>query len=132
VQRSAASDKQIYSARELFVPVDAATGWEAAVYDHFHALVQTICVKLHASDDGVDRRMVGGSTYSFEVWPGHPFEEEVLSQLETFRTRTSELRARVREYNDQQGRPAVRLSVTFYAGQCVVPHEEETNAPKHA
>src|SRR6185295_19348815 len=59
-----------YTASEFFVPRDARVGWEAAVFDHFQALVKTIAAKL--ADDGARRDQVGGSTYSFDVWPGHP------------------------------------------------------------
>lgn len=51
-----------YQSRELFIPLDATVGWEAAVYDHFQALVRTIGVKLGLAADAKEHALVGGST----------------------------------------------------------------------
>src|SRR5262249_49012627 len=75
-----------YSSEELFIPIDASAGWEAAVYDHFHALVSTICAKLELSAGRSDAPPMGGSTYSFTFWPGHPLERELLDSLDRFRS----------------------------------------------
>jgi hypothetical protein len=106
-----------YSAREFSVPRGAAKGWEAAVFDHVHAMVKTISARLAGSSE--QPPLTGGSTYSFEVWPGHPFEAEVLGQLEGFRERMSALRQRVREYNQDHPLPDRTVHVTVYGGQCV-------------
>lgn len=122
--RVQAGDEPTYSASDFFVPKDAPVGWEAAVFDHFHALVTTIAAKL--ADDGSRRDQIGGSTYSFDVWPGHPLEREALAQLSEFRERTSKLRERIREYNAAANRPDAFLTVTLYAGQSVL---ENSAAP---
>jgi len=111
-----------YTASEFFVPRDARVGWEAAVFDHFQALVKTIAAKL--ADDGARRDQVGGSTYSFDVWPGHPLEQEALGQLAVFRERTSSLRERIRAFNDRATRPDKFWTVTLYAGQSVLDNSE--------
>jgi hypothetical protein len=111
-----------FAATEFFVPRDAQVGWEAAVFDHFQALVKTIAAKLN--DDGARRDQVGGSTYSFDVWPGHPLESEALEQLRTFRERSSSLRERIRAFNDGARRPEKFWTVTLYAGQSVLENSE--------
>jgi hypothetical protein len=81
--------------------------------------------KLHADTDGAaanDR--IGGSTYSFEVWPGHPYAERVYEQLARFRNETSALRRDVDAYNQQVGKPKNYDRVTAYMGQCVIEEED--------
>jgi hypothetical protein len=111
-----------YAASEFFVPREARVGWEAAVFDHFQALVKTIAAKL--ADDGARRDQIGGSTYSFDVWPGHPLEQEALGQLAAFRERTSNLRERIRAFNDRATHPDKFWTVTLYAGQSVLDNSE--------
>src|SRR5207248_4916520 len=91
-----------YSARSIIVPVGARSGWEAAVYDHFQAVVKTIVRKLRADSEGsnIDDR-TGGSTYGFEVWDGHPLAEKVYGELARHRKETSELRKEVDEFNEK-------------------------------
>jgi hypothetical protein len=122
VQRSDDTEP-LYSARQFFVPRDASSGWEAAVFDHFQALVKTIAQRL-ATRAPPNPNSVGGSTYSFEIWPGHPLEAEVLSWLESLRIRTSELRAAIGAHNAENARPPNYFEVTVYAGQCVTVQNE--------
>lgn len=107
---------------QFFVAQGAASGWEGAIFDHFQALVRTVAARLRAGAS--EREIIGGSTYSFDVWAGHPLEEEALSQLRRFREQTSELRQRIADYNQAHARPREYSAVTIYAGQCVV---KETN-----
>jgi hypothetical protein len=109
----------VYSAPELVVGFDEPAGWEAAVWDHYQAVVQTITTKLAHETAASQRDLVGGSTYTFVVWPGHPLEEEVLSQLREYRAQQSALRARVDAYNAAHPMPAERTEVVVYGGQCV-------------
>lgn len=41
---------------------------------------------------------IGGSTYTFDVWPGHPHRDEVLSFLEHVREHGRALRQKVEAY----------------------------------
>jgi hypothetical protein len=115
----------VYSSRQLVIGGGSVTGWEAAVFDHFQALVRTIAVRLRTMGEKPERNVVGGSTYSCEVWQGHPLEEEVFRQLEDLRARASDLRARVRAYNDEHRGPRARSEVTLYFGQVPTEIEEE-------
>ncbi len=117
ISRQPSPQGEQYSAQQFFIPRDAATGWEAAVFDHFQALVRTIGARLRSGPS--ERETVGGSTYSFDVWPGHPLEAEALAQLKRFRSQCSELRQRVADYNREHPHPGVYSAVTIYAGQFV-------------
>ena len=106
---------------ECVVRFEAPVGWEAAVFDHYQALVTALCTKLRAGDTRARREdAVGGSTYGFDVWAGHPMEEEVLGLLKTTREQAGELRARLEAYNADVGLPNDAQRVVFYVGQTVL------------
>jgi hypothetical protein len=113
-----------YSARTLVIPVDAKFGWEAAVYDHFQAVVRTIAQKLSTKLTADARDSVGGSTFTFQVWPGHPLEGEVTGALARFRREYDNLRERVRAFNDANPAPKRWHRVVVYGGQSVTEEEE--------
>jgi hypothetical protein len=115
-----------YRARVFYVPVGAETGWEAAVFDHYHAVVKTICTKLQTQPRATEDDFVGGSTYALIVWEGHGLESEALSFLGRFRAELRALRARVVDYNKTHERPTRRKRVIIYGGQCVTEEDAET------
>jgi DNA-binding PadR family transcriptional regulator len=113
-----------YSSAGLFVEQGAGIGWEASVYDHFNAMVRTICARLE--NDAESRQYAdktGGSTYSFDVGPEHPLRSEVLETLNEFRARASDLRARVVAHNEEHGAPQRRERVVAYAGLSVLTED---------
>jgi hypothetical protein len=109
-----------YASERFDVPVGSEGGYEAALLDHFQALVAAICVKLRAGaarsqpDDAT-----GGGTYTFAVWPGHPLEDEARSLLSKVRGQVNDLRERVDRHNAALEAPAVQAPVVFYMGQYV-------------
>jgi hypothetical protein len=112
-------------ATNLVLGFDDPAGWESSVLDHFTALVQTIMRKL-ATDQRANRHdEVGGSTYHFVLWRGHPFESEVLGELSRFRERMSALRAKLDEYNGAQSGRQPKLRVVAYYGQSAVEEADE-------
>ncbi|HEX6245670.1 MAG TPA: hypothetical protein VFZ61_32320 [Polyangiales bacterium] len=116
---------QGYVAKDFVVALGSSVGWEAAVFDHFQAVVQTICQRLRTgSAEDPDAKAIGGSTYSFDLWPGHPLEQEVKAQLSAIRTQCSALRQRVEAINAASPRGTAQ-QVVFYAGQCVLDSEAE-------
>jgi hypothetical protein len=120
LERSADS----YQARDFSVLLNSAVGWEAAVFDHVQAMVQTICQRLRGGavvPSG--KETVGGSTYSFDIWDGHPFEQEVEGALARFRAHHTELRERVDAWNRDHGRPPDYRQVVVYGGQCRLERE---------
>jgi hypothetical protein len=86
------------------------------VFDHFQAVVKTILARMRAEESSTDDGM-GGSTYVFDVWSGHPHEAEVLGLLGALRRQTSTLRKLVSDYNAAHSRPRRVTRVTFYGGQ---------------
>lgn len=127
VQKSGEGEPAIYRASTFLVPVGAQHGWEAAVFDHFQAVVRAIGSKVQrglsrsAHDD-----VVGGATLTFDVSPGHPDRDEVLSLLERVRAELNELWARVQAYNETHPiDEAERTEVSFYFGQSVVAPDED-------
>jgi hypothetical protein len=123
---------------DFVVPRGAEAGWEAAVFDHVQAVVQTICQRLQratqkpalAGDEdrvGVKQHAsgaIGGSTYSFDLGPEHPLAGEVKGQLEALRQRLGELRLRVDAHNREAGLPAEYEQVVTYVGQCILEKEQ--------
>lgn len=115
----------VYTCLTVVLPVGTPFGWEAALWDHYTALVQAMGVKL---EQGRTRTLpadeTGGSTYSFEIWPGHPFEERVRSLLREHRVDLSALREDVERFNRKHGIPASgHTEVVFYFGQSVRERE---------
>jgi hypothetical protein len=123
-----AGDAARYQAQHCVIPLGDPLGWEAAVFDHYQALVTAICAKL---DSGVRRaeagEAIGGSTYHYEVWPGHPLEAEVLAHLQRLRQQSVELRHKVEAHNAAEAErlPASRRTVISYVGQTVIEREQE-------
>jgi hypothetical protein len=120
-----------YSSRSMVLPLGTSVGWEAALFDHFQAVVKTLCTRLREGPDS--KGVVGGSTYSFNVWPGHPHEEEARATLQQFRARCSDLRKRVQEFNDANGLPDSYEKIVAYAGQVGIEQDKtndsDTNGP---
>lgn len=120
-----------WSCETCFIPQGTAVGWEAAVFDHFQALVAALCIKLRqGAIRSLPSDVVGGSTWSFDVWAGHPHAEEVYGLLKRQRAEVTALRTRVTAYNEQVGRPEDADRVTFYLGQSVVLGRDEEVSEK--
>jgi hypothetical protein len=107
------------------IPMDSDAGWAASVYDHYSAAVGTITNKLRGGGRAAARDTIGGSTFAFDVWAGHPFESEVLGLLAELRPRAQALRSRVDAYNESVGPPPDADRVVFYMGQNVMGDERD-------
>jgi hypothetical protein len=114
-----------YTARSLVLPLGSTVGWEAAVFDHFKAVVNTVTRRL-----GMDRKRpeladrVGGSTYTLDVWPGHPYAERAHETLKQLRSQLTELRDEVERYNADHPVPERYTQVLMYVGQCLIEQGE--------
>lgn len=118
----------LYQARKLVFPLGSTAGWEAAVFDHFKALVATIMSRL--PDKAVAPTLkdaVGGSTYTISVWPGHPMEDEVYGTLKRFRSELSDMRDRAAKINQEQGVPEAHTRAVIYVGQCLIGEGSDSN-----
>jgi DNA-binding Lrp family transcriptional regulator len=115
-----------YKAGALVIPLGAAVGWEAAVFDHFKALVTTIMCRLREDRTAPALAdQIGGSTYTIDVWNGHPLADEVYGTLGRMRAALSELRSRVDEFNQERELPDSYTRVLIYAGQCLIQEDNE-------
>lgn len=129
------ADPSLLRSHTCVVTLEEAFGWEAALFDHFQAIVNAITMKLRGGRRTANSAdILGGSTYSFDVWPGHPLEDRVLGLLRETREHLSELHAAVVAHNDEHRTlDADGVSkVTFYLGQSVrQPHgiDEDRREP---
>jgi hypothetical protein len=114
--------KVLYSSAECVIPFGDPAGWEAAVFDHYQAMVTAICTKLSlGKTHAVQGEWIGGSTYGFDVWDGHPEQGTVLGFLQATRERAVELRKRVEAHNVSHFPPeGATQHVIAYVGQTVV------------
>jgi hypothetical protein len=123
--RTERDGETLYEAGGLVIPLGAPAGWEAAVFDHFKAMVTTVISRLHdspAAPEFVDG--IGGSTYTIDVWNGHPLADEVYGTLARLRTELSDLRARAQQIEEPQ--PETFTRAVIYVGQSLTA---ETNDP---
>lgn len=125
-QRSLTDQGAVWRCDECVIPYGTPVGWEAAVFDHFQALVTAVCTKLRVGDTRARRDdAIGGSTYGFDVWPGHPLEEEVYGQLNQLREQMTALRQRVEAHNQAHPAPPTGQSrVIFYLGQTLLGDDD--------
>ena len=116
-----------YECVSCVIPVGSSAGWEAAVFDHFQAMVTALCTKLRLGSTSTSNKdAIGGSTYGFDVWPGHPHRDEVLTLLAQTRQRAVALREKVESYNaNQPGSERELERVLFYTGQTLLGQEPE-------
>ena len=116
----------MYRCSQFVVPIGSDRGWEAAVLDHYQAVVRTICAKLaQIGGEAPASADTGGSTYSFDVWPNHPCETEAQALLPTVRELAASLRERVMAHNTSVEKPECFKRVTFYAGQYFSDQDQE-------
>ena len=72
-----------------------------------------------------DADVVGGSTYTLDVFEGHPLLNEALGTLADFRARMASLRERVEQHNAEHGLPASFVKLVNYGGQCLIQEDAE-------
>lgn len=114
-------DETRWVCQKCLLPAGTSVGWEAALFDHFQAVVTAMCAKLRRGETrSLPQDVLGGSTWSFDVWAGHPRRDEVLGLLRELRARVQTLNDEVIAYNDTHGRRADADEVTVYLGQTVV------------
>jgi hypothetical protein len=110
-----------YHASSFVMPLGSPAGFEAAVLDHYRAVVTTLAARLRQGPSATSPEdRIGGSTYSFDVWEGHPLETEAVETLGKLRSMIGDLRRRVREHNQENERPDVYDKVVLYFGQSVL------------
>jgi len=122
----------------LVLPLGAEQGWETAILDHFRTVAVAIARKVRSGSSaarGADR--TGGSTFTFTVAPGHPYETRVYALLSKIRADVQGLWDEVARHNQQHPPDAEQsVRVSFYLGQTLeteddpsFPEPEEEVAP---
>lgn len=106
----------LYQADQCVIPHGDELGWEAAVFDHYQAVVTAIANKVSQGRrrSGLGDH-VGGSTYHFDLYSGHPSEAAVRGFLQSVRQRASALREEVERHTPSNETKEYR--VVFYVGQ---------------
>jgi predicted transcriptional regulator len=110
----------------VLIPVGETAGWEAAVIDHHGAVLNAIAAKLSkGARTSAAADEVGGTTLTFDLWPGHPHEQEVRSLLRSMREQVLPLWERSEAHSrEHPGLETYR--VHFYCGQYLVEEEEHS------
>lgn len=125
VRREARGGVDHFATAHVLISVGEAAGWEAAVVDHHRAVLNALAAKLTTrtrSSAAADE--VGGTTLTFDLWPGHPREQEVRALLRSTRERLLPLWDEVEAYNREHPRED-GYQVHYYCGQYLVEEEEE-------
>ena len=126
IRKEEGDDESIWASDKLEVPIGSPVGWEAAILDHYQSVVSMICQKLQVGPArSYAKDVVGGSTYSIDVWPGHPMWGETVSMLAKVREMIGSHRQAVDKLNEELERPQDCERVVFYMGQYISELGEE-------
>lgn len=130
IERAQHEGSEVLVCRRLTIPVGSEQGWETAVFDHFRAAATAIVAKLQRKGARSSHGdVLGGSTLSFSIRPGHPYEQQVYGLLARVRTDLNQLWEQVAAHNQANPLdPEERIEVTFYFGQNVIAPEGEGKA----
>jgi predicted transcriptional regulator len=125
IRRESRDGVDHFAAEHILIPVGETAGWEAAVIDHHRAVLTAIAAKLSTrtrTSTATDE--VGGTTLTFDLWPGHPREREVRALLRSTRAQLLPLWEEVEAYNRHH--PAKETyQLHYYCGQYLVEEEKE-------
>jgi hypothetical protein len=115
-------------AANLVLPLGSEQGWEVAILDHFRTVAVAIARKVRDGAQGSNHSdRIGGSTFTFTLAPGHPFEADVSSLLRRIRADVQTLWDKVAAHNAKNPPdPERSVRVSFYCGQTL---EADDDAP---
>lgn len=117
-----------HRALSFVLGVGNTQGWEASVFDHFSAMARAIAHKLRLQRTDADET-IGGSTFTFNIYPGHPSHHRVLSLLARTRREVAALWQDTNDFNQQNSSPADgKVKVRFYFGQDVQQEAQQDMA----
>lgn len=111
----------VLTSSNFVVPLGTEQGWEAAILHHFCTVAVAIAAKVRSGATGSapDDR-IGGSTFTFQVGPGHPLEARVYGLLARVRSEVQALWDEVSRHNSEQSSaPEGSVKVSFYLGQTI-------------
>jgi hypothetical protein len=112
-----------YRSANVMIPVGSEAGFATAVLDHFRAVCTALSNKLsRGGAAGADDALIGGTTLSFDLCAGHPFENDVKGLLQRVRTDIFTLWNQVSEHNAKEPPADDSLErIVFYVGQNFIP-----------
>lgn len=117
----------LYRSSTVTIAVGDRAGWEAAVLDHFQGVAKAIAAKVRLGPQSELAELIGGATLSFDVYRGHPLEQEVYGLLASVRAQVNEVWCRLAAHNREHPIPdQEKVKVTFYLGQNVERPEPES------
>jgi hypothetical protein len=126
VSRTMQGDEAIFEAKEVLIPIGESAGWEAAIVDHHRTVSNAIAAKVNLGvRKSTSGDQVGGTTLTFDLWPGHPREGAVRNLLSEVRTQILPLWEEVEEHNKTDS-STEGYQVHFYCGQYLVEEEQLT------
>jgi GGDEF domain-containing protein len=94
-------------------------------------MVVALATKLRSGARRADvADSIGGSTFVFDLWQGHPMQAEILGYLKSMRERGIQLRKALERHAAGSPMPkgAAPLRVTAYVGQSVAEMEGDEDA----
>lgn len=113
-----------YVAEQVFIPIGEAAGWEAAVVDHHRAVLNALAAKVTSGTRvSAQKDEVGGTTLTFDIWPGHPKEREARSLLATVRAVVIPLWDEINRHERPKNLTG-DYQVHFYCGQYLTGEEK--------
>lgn len=114
---------EVFVSTKLLIPVGEEAGWEAAVVDHHRVVCNAIAAKFAQGRNGSHAAdLHGGTTLSFDLWPGHPYEAQVRRLLSDTRAKALPLWEEFVEFQGET-RPGA-YKIHFYFGQYLADGEE--------
>lgn len=114
-----------YTTSNVLIHEGSEAGWETAVLDHFGAVCTALANKVRTGGaSSANGALVGGTTLSFDLRAGHPFEQQVKGLLARVRGESLELWREVSAHNAREPVPEEeRERVVFYVGQNYIPSD---------
>jgi hypothetical protein len=110
-------DQELYTTEQCLIRVGESAGWEASVIDHHRAVLTALAAKIvRGPHTSAAQDEIGGTTLSFDLWRGHPLENEVRQLLAETRKRIITMWDAVEGHNATKAHP-IEYNVTFYCGQ---------------
>lgn len=124
VGRQAGSRQEVFTAEQVLIPIGEAAGWEADIVDHHRVVLNGIAARATlGSGKSSATEELGGTTLTFDLWPGHPKEREVRQLLGQFRAGALPLWEEVNA-TSKKGSHSRAYQVHFYFGQYVVADDD--------
>jgi len=127
VQATERDGQAYYASPSVSIYPENSEGLEAAIVDHFQAMINTICAKAEQDVTSPYRAETGGTTFHYDLWLDHPLLPKALEQLANARAVGRALRAEITAYNQSVPPGESPLRVTFYVGQHVVADPPESD-----